>query len=110
MSQSSHPPSCRGEFDCMLAWQHTHYQMDVGTLGGALTRPRFPDLALLSRYENIIAVYDSDSAGVQPRSILSQIPHIKITSPPAHFLTDYWRSGGNLLPGLPAIFENFSHS
>ena len=44
----------------------------------------------------ILAIYDSDPAGDLARSYLSQYPRIQLISPPAHDLTDYWRSGSHL--------------
>lgn len=95
-----------GEFDCMLAWQHVHDQCDIATLGGALTHPHFQDLAFLSRYGKILAVYDSDLAGDHARSNLSQITRIKLISPPAHDISDYFRLGRDLFSWLTLILSD----
>ena len=78
--------------------------MDVATLGGALTRPDLQDLALLSRYEKILAVFDNDPAGQQALNRYADIPRITPIKPPDHDLNDYWRSGGDLITWLSAYF------
>ena len=44
----------------------------------------------------ILAVYDSDPAGDLARAYLSQYPRVTLLRPPAHDLTDYFLSGGDL--------------
>ena len=44
----------------------------------------------------ILAVYDSDPTGDLARVYLFQYSHGQLITSPAHDLTDYWWSGGNL--------------
>jgi hypothetical protein len=85
-----------GEFDCMLAWQHVRDLCDVATLGSASNRASFPDLAALTRYPRIFAVYDSDPAGDQARQYLRTFDRVTLIPPPDHDLSDYFRGGGVL--------------
>ncbi len=68
---------------------------DVATLGSASNRLAFPDLVALTRYPRILAVYDFDPAGDKARQYLTPSP-ASASPPPAHDLTDYFRSGGDL--------------
>ena len=51
------------EWDAMLSWQLIANSCDVATLGSATRRFALPDLAALSCYPHILAVYDDDPAG-----------------------------------------------
>jgi hypothetical protein len=87
-----------GEWDAMLVWEYAPDLCDAATLGGAASKLDLLDLSLLTRYAAIIAVYDDDAAGDKGRAYLSElqkkIPRIRVVHPPAHDLTDFWKSGG----------------
>lgn len=89
-----------GEFDVMLLWEHCPDFCDVGTLGGAGAQFDALDLALLTRYLAILVVHDDDQAGEEGRKYIatlqSRIGRIISIPPPAHDLTDFWKSGGDL--------------
>jgi hypothetical protein len=89
-----------GEWDTMLLWEHVPDLCDVATLGGAGRKLHLPELSLLTRYLAILVVLDDDQAGAQGlayfRSLQAQIPRLHPIPSPAHDLTDYWKSGGNL--------------
>ena len=55
-----------------------------------------PDLVDLSRYPRILAIYDLDSADDSARQTLSHFARILAVPPPAHDLSDFFRSGGDL--------------
>ena len=104
----------------MLAWQVAGDLCDVATLGGAKHRADLVDLAALARYPLTLAVYDADPAGDQARAYLESlnrsldtatgtggksfghIGRIVTVRPPAHDLSDYWRSGKNLRAWIAA--------
>jgi hypothetical protein len=89
-----------GEWDAMLVWEYAPDLCDAATLGGAGAKLDLLDLSLLTRYAAIIAVYDDDAAGDKGRAYLAElqkkIPRIQVVPPPAHDLTDFWKSGGAL--------------
>lgn len=89
-----------GEFDVMLLWEYCPDFCDAGTLGGAGVKFDALDLALLTRYLAVLVVHDDDQAGEQGRRYISKlqsrIGRIISVPPPAHDLTDFWKSGGNL--------------
>jgi len=89
-----------GEFDVMLLWEYCPDFCDAGTLGGAGAKFDALDLALLTRYLAVLVVHDDDKAGEEGRryitTLQSRIGRIIPISPPAHDLTDFWKSGGDL--------------
>ena len=89
-----------GEWDTMLVWEHCADLCDVGTIGGAQNKFDLLDLAFLTRYLAILVVHDDDKAGQKGRSYISKLhafgERIIPVLPPAHDLTDYWKSGGDL--------------
>ena len=89
-----------GEFDVMLLWEHCPDFCDAGTLGGAGSKFDVLDLALLTRYLVVLVVHDDDQAGEEGRKYIaklqSRIGRIIPIPPPAHDLTDFWKSGGDL--------------
>jgi hypothetical protein len=89
-----------GEWDTMLVWEHAADLCDVGTIGGAQSKFDSLDLALLTRYLAILVVHDNDSAGDKGRGYISKLhavsERIVPIEPPAHDLTDFWKSGGDL--------------
>jgi hypothetical protein len=89
-----------GEFDVMLLWEHCPDFCDAGTLGGASAKFDALDLALLTRYLAVLVLHDDDKAGDEGRryiaNLQSRMRRIIPISPPAHDLTDFWKSGGNL--------------
>jgi hypothetical protein len=89
-----------GEFDVMLLWEYCPDFCDVGTLGGAGAKFDALDLALLTRYLAVLVVHDDDQAGQEGRryiaTLQSRIGRIIPIQPPAHDLTDFWKSGGDL--------------
>ena len=89
-----------GEWDTMLAWEYAPDLCDAATLGGAGAKLDLLDLSLLTRYAAIVAVYDDDAAGDKGRAYLAElqkkIPRIRVIPPPAHDLSDFWKSGGDL--------------
>jgi DNA primase len=100
-----------GEWDAMLVWEYAPDLCDVATLGGAGAKLDLLDLSLLTRYAAIIAVYDNDAAGDKGRVYITElqkkIPRIRVVHPPAHDLTDFWKSGGapsihSPVPAVPA--------
>jgi hypothetical protein len=91
-----------GEWDAMLAWQQAGDLCDVATLGGAANKPCLADLARLSAYAAILAVYDDDPAGEQARQRFSGLKRVRPIRPPAHDLTDYWRGGADLRAWIAA--------
>jgi hypothetical protein len=84
------------EFDTMLLWEYCADFCDAATLGGARTKFDALDLAQLTRYLAILAVHDDDQAGEAGRKYIialkAQISRIASISPPAHDLTDFWRT------------------
>ncbi|MCG2786447.1 MAG: hypothetical protein L6461_15250 [Anaerolineae bacterium] len=100
-----------GEWDAMLVWEYAPDLCDAATLGGAGAKLDLLDLSLLTRYAAIIAVYDDDAAGDKGRAYLAElqkkIPRIQVVPPPAHDLTDFWKSGSDPsldspVPAVPA--------
>ncbi len=89
-----------GEWDTMLVWEHCADLCDVGTIGGAQNKFDLLDLAFLTRYLVILVVHDDDQAGEQGRHYISKLhaisERIVAVQPPAHDLTDFWKSGGDL--------------
>ncbi len=89
-----------GEWDTMLVWEHCADLCDVGTIGGAQSKFDSLDLAFLTSYLAILVVHDDDQAGERGRSYISKLhavsERIVPIEPPAHDLTDFWRSGGDL--------------
>ena len=89
-----------GEWDTMLVWEHCADLCDVGTLGGAQSKFDLLDFALLTSYLAILVVHDDDKAGERGRSYISKLhavsERIVPIEPPAHDLTDFWKSGGDL--------------
>jgi DNA primase len=89
-----------GEWDAMLVWEHGADLCDVGTIGGAGAKFDTLDLALLTRYRNILVLHDDDKAGDRGRAYIQALqaasPRIQQVQPPAHDLTDFWKSGGDL--------------
>jgi hypothetical protein len=91
-----------GEWDAMLVWEYAPDLCDAATLGGAGAKL---DLSLLTRYAAIYVVYDDDAAGDKGRAYVAELQkhilRLKTVLPPAHDLTDFWKSGGNpsLHPG-----------
>ena len=89
-----------GEWDTMILWDHAMDLCDAGTIGGAQSKFDLLDLALLTRYQKIFVVHDDDKAGDKGREYIASLkaisPRIESISPPAHDLTDYWRSGGDV--------------
>jgi hypothetical protein len=89
-----------GEWDTMLLWENCCDLCDAGTIGGAQSKFDLLDLALLTRYQKIFVVHDDDKAGDKGREYIASLkaisPRIESIAPPAHDLTDYWRSGGDL--------------
>jgi DNA primase len=89
-----------GEWDTMLIWEYAADLCDVGTLGGAQSKFDSLDLAFLTSYLAILVVHDDDKAGERGRSYISKLhavsERIVPIEPPAHDLTDFWKSGGDL--------------
>jgi len=89
-----------GEFDVMLLWEYCPDFCDAGTLGGAGAKFDALDLTLLTRYLAVLVVHDDDQAGEEGRryiaALQSRIGRIIPIFPPAHDLTDFWKSGGDL--------------
>jgi hypothetical protein len=89
-----------GEFDVMLLWEHCPDFCDASTLGGARAKFDVLDLALLTHYLAVLVVHDDDQAGEEGRkyiaSLQARIGRIISIPPPAHDLTDFWKSGGDL--------------
>jgi hypothetical protein len=89
-----------GEWDTMLMWEHCADLCDAGTIGGAQSKFDLLDLVLLTRYQKIFVVHDNDRAGDRGREYIAGLkaisPRIESIIPPAHDLTDFWRSGGDL--------------
>jgi DNA primase len=89
-----------GEWDAMLLWEHCADLCDIGTIGGAQAKFSSLNLTLLSKYLAILVIHDDDNAGEKGRQYISELQkmsdRIYSVTPPAHDLTDYWRSGGNL--------------
>jgi len=89
-----------GEWDAMLLWEHCADLCDVATLGGAQARFDTLDLSLLALYPMAVVVHDDDKAGSKGReyiaSLQETIPRLRSIPPPAHDLTDFWKSGGDL--------------
>lgn len=89
-----------GEFDCMLAWQEAGDLATFATLGSAaIGQIDTPALLQLLRARYIITAFDTDQAGRNGSAqiasqIAGRIAHQ--SAPPAHDLTDYHRTGGNL--------------
>ncbi len=89
-----------GEWDTMLVWEYAADLCDVGTIGGAQAKFDSLDLAFLTKYLAILVVHDDDQAGARGRSYISKLhavsERIMPIEPPAHDLTDFWKSGGDL--------------
>jgi len=89
-----------GEWDAMLLWEYCPDLCDVGTSGGAGARFDALDLALLTRYLAVLVVHDDDKAGQQGRAYIQALnersQRIIPIRPPAHDLTDFWKTGGDL--------------
>jgi len=89
-----------GEFDVMLLWEYCPDLCDAGTLGGASAKFDTLDLAMLTRYLAVLVVHDDDQAGEEGRKYIatlqSRTGRIISIPPPAHDLTDFWKSGGDL--------------
>jgi DNA primase len=89
-----------GELDAMLLWEYAPDLCDAGTLGGAGAKPDALDLSILTRYLAVLVVHDDDHAGEKGRQYISELhtrfPRVQAIQPPAHDLTDYWKSGGDL--------------
>jgi hypothetical protein len=89
-----------GEWDTMLIWEHCADLCDAGTIGGAQSKFDLLDLTLLTRYQRILVVHDDDKAGDHGRDYIASMkaisPRIESITPPAHDLTDFWRSGGDV--------------
>jgi DNA primase len=89
-----------GEWDAMLVWDHCADLCDVATLGGAQSKFDTFDLALLTRYARVLVIHDDDRAGEQGRAYITGlqtiIPRIRSLLPPAHDLTDYLKTGGDV--------------
>ena len=89
-----------GEWDTLLLWEYGPDLCDVGTLGGAGAKLDALDLSLLTRYLAVLVVHDDDLAGEKGREYISELHtrfgRIQAIQPPAHDLTDFWKSGGDL--------------
>ncbi len=89
-----------GEWDTMLLWEYCPDFCDVATLGGAGNKMDALDLSFLTRYLAVLIVYDDDEAGEQAREysagLHAKFSRVKSIQPPAHDLTDFWKSGGNV--------------
>jgi len=89
-----------GEWDTMLLWEYCPDFCDVGTLGGAGNKLDALDLSFLTRYLAVLIVYDDDEAGKKGREysagLHAKFSRVKSIQPPAHDLTDFWKSGGNV--------------
>jgi hypothetical protein len=89
-----------GEWDAMLLWEHCPDLCDAGTIGGARSHFDQLDLSLLARYLAVLVVHDDDKAGGEGREYITELAsrfgRVKSIAPPAHDLTDFWKSGGNL--------------
>jgi hypothetical protein len=89
-----------GEFDVVLLWEYCAEFCDVGTLGGARAKFDALDLALLTRYLVVLVVHDDDKAGEEGRRYVAKIQkrtrRVVSIPPPAHDLTDFWKSGGDV--------------
>ena len=89
-----------GEWDAMLLWEHCPDLCDAGTIGGARSHFDELDLSLLTRYVAVLVVHDDDKAGAKGREYISELAarfgRVKSIAPPAHDLTDFWKSGGHL--------------
>ena len=89
-----------GEWDAMLLWEYCPDLCDAGTIGGARSHFDALDLALLTRYLVVLVVHDDDKAGGMGREYITELAtrfgRVKSIAPPAHDLSDFWKSGGNL--------------
>ena len=89
-----------GEWDAMLLWEYCPDLCDAGTIGGARSHFDALDLALLTRYLVVLVVHDDDKAGGIGREYIAELAarfgRVKSIAPPAHDLSDFWKSGGNL--------------
>lgn len=89
-----------GEWDAMLLWEYCPDLCDVGTLGGAAAKLDALDLSLLTRYPVVLVVHDNDQAGEMGRKYIAELharfPRVQPIQPPAHDLTDFWKSGGDV--------------
>jgi hypothetical protein len=89
-----------GEWDAMLLWEHCADLCDMGTIGGAQAKFSALDLTLLTKYLAILVVHDDDRAGAKGREYISALRKISeriiSVASPAHDLTEYWKTGGNL--------------
>ncbi len=86
-----------GEWDAMLLWEYGPDLCDAATLGGAATKLDSLDLSLLTRYLAVLVVHDDDSAGEKGRQYIRELHQrfgrVQAIQPPAHDLTDFWKSG-----------------
>ncbi len=89
-----------GEWDAMLVWEYCPDLCDVGTLGGAGAKLDALDISLLTRYLAVLVVHDDDQAGEKGRQYIAELHQrfgrVQSIQPPAHDLTDFWKSGGDL--------------
>lgn len=89
-----------GEWDTMLLWEYCPDLCDVGTLGGAVAKLDTLDLSLLTRYLAVLVVHDNDKAGEMGREYIAELHacfrRMQSIQPPAHDLTDFWKSGGDV--------------
>jgi len=89
-----------GEWDTMLLWEYCPDFCDVGTLGGAGNKLDALDLSFLTRYLAVLIVYDDDEAGEKGREysagLHAKFSRVKSIQPPAHDLTDFWKSDGDV--------------
>ncbi len=86
-----------GEWDTLLLWEYCPDLCDAGTLGGAGAKLDILDLSLLSRYLAVLVVHDDDKAGGKGREYITELhtrfSRVRSIQPPAHDLTDFWKSG-----------------
>jgi len=99
-----------GEWDTMLLWEYCPDFCDLGTLGGAGNKLDLLDLSLLTRYLAVLVVYDDDDAGEKGREYIAglhtKFSRVKSIQPPAHDLTDFWKSGGDVRGWLAGHVAN----
>jgi hypothetical protein len=92
-----------GEWDCLLAWQQIGHLCDVATFGSASSGLSEPEEIALYAYRRIFIVFDADPAGQAGLCRFNTIARLHPIPPPAHDLTDYWLSGGD----LPSWFSGY---
>ncbi|MCX6083083.1 MAG: hypothetical protein NTW32_26440 [Chloroflexi bacterium] len=99
-----------GEWDTMLLWEYCPDFCDVATLGGAGNKLDALDLSFLTRYLAVLVVYDDDDAGEKGREYIAglhtKFNRVKSIQPPAHDLTDFWKSGGDVRGWLAGYVAN----